>query len=361
MKRSGTALLRSFGVLRIARGLQRGRSAILTYHGVLRGADDRYDFLNHNFVAAEAFERHLRFLTRYYRPISLSELCRCHSRIIAPPARSVAITFDDGFENNFTVAYPLLQKYSFPFTVFLTTAMLDQPRAQLWSERVKRAIYLYPRDSVTLQLPGGGTVCRLTSLEAREDSARRVLQRLKRLPPQDRDSALAIIEGTCGRPELRPDEMERYQFLSWSQARTMASAGVEFGSHTVSHPILSTLEESALRMEVLESKRRIEAELRQACFALAYPNGSRADFGLREKSALREAGYQCAFSLTGRLNGARADQYELDRINVGREFDHATFEAALTGVLGAARRAREGLLGWKSRRASVAPQEVESC
>jgi peptidoglycan/xylan/chitin deacetylase (PgdA/CDA1 family) len=345
----------------MARELQRGRCAILAYHGVLSGADDRYDFLNHNFVAAEAFERHLRYLTRYYRPISLSDLRNCYRRQVPPPPRSVALTFDDGFANNFTVAFPLLQRHSFPFTVFLTTAMLDQPGAQLWSERVKRAIFMCPGDSVRIQLAQGNILCPLDTVAAREDSARRVLQRLKRMPPDSRDAGLASIETSCGRPALQRHEMERYQFLSWSQVRRMASAGVEFGSHTVTHPILSTLDESAMCQEVVESKRRIEAELKQDCYALAYPNGSPADFGPREKSALRAVGYQCAFSLVGALNSAHTDPYELDRINVGREFDPATFQAAVTGILGSARRAREAVRHWTSRRASTPLTEARSC
>ena len=85
MKRSGIAALRRSGVLRIARALQRDRSTILTYHGVLSGDDDAYDFLNHNFVAAGAFERHIKYLLRHYRPIRLADLVRCYRGNTPPP------------------------------------------------------------------------------------------------------------------------------------------------------------------------------------------------------------------------------------------------------------------------------------
>ena len=120
----------------------------------------------------------------------------------------------------------------------------------------------------------------------------------------------------------------------------MAAAGVEFGSHTVSHPILSTLDAGALRRELVESKARIEAALGGACLALAYPNGGPGDYGERERAAARDAGYACAVSLGGRLNGPRADLYALDRININRHHDGPMFRAALTGLLGAARRVR---------------------
>lgn len=344
MKRSTLALLGSLGFLSAARELQRGRSVILTYHGVLSGDDDAYNYLNYNFVAAGTFEQQIQYLLRHYRPIRLADLVRSYRNNTPPPARSVALTFDDGFANNCTVAFPILQKYGFPFTIFLTTGMLESPGAQLWSERVKRAVYLCPRESVVLPILGRDIQCQLESPGAREQATRRVLHMLKRSPPAERNAALLIIESACGRPELTARELERYEFLTWAQVRTMASAGVEFGSHTVHHPILSTLDEPALRDELVASKRRIEAEIGQDCYAFAYPNGQPGDFGVREKRALQAAGYSCGLSLGGTLNPARPDPFELDRINIGRQFEGPVYQAAVTGVLGTLRTMRRNLL-----------------
>jgi peptidoglycan/xylan/chitin deacetylase (PgdA/CDA1 family) len=123
--------------------------------------------------------------------------------------------------------------------------------------------------------------------------------------------------------------------------REMADAGDEFGSHTVNHPILSTLDSVEVEREVKESQERIAAELKRPCHLFAYPNGSAADFTDRDKQALRSAGYQAAFSLRGRLNGSRPDLFEIDRVNVGRQLDTVMFDAAAVGMLGLARRARQ--------------------
>jgi len=333
------------GVLRLARAWQQSRSVILTYHGVLGGADDREDYLNHNFVAADAFERHLNYICHHYRPIALKDLVACYRRGVSPPRRSIAVTFDDGFANNCTVAFPMLKRRSIPFTVFLTTGMVDTPGAQLWSERVKRAIVLSPTTSVALTLGGRQIPCDLRTPAAREESARQVLTILKRQSPADRDASLASIEGVCGRPAIVDSERERYEFLTWAQVRAMAAEGVEFGSHTVSHPILSTVDEDARAVELAASKARIETELRTECYAFAYPNGGLGDFGVADKLALRKAGYSCALTLRGGLNGRRTDLYELDRVNIGRQFDPLTFEAKVAGVLGRAKRMRETLRG----------------
>ena len=112
----------------------------------------------------------------------------------------------------------------------------------------------------------------------------------------------------------------------------------------MSHPILTTLDESTLRDELVESKRCVEAALGRECVSLAYPNGSPADFGPREKAALRDSGYLCGLSLNGSLNEL-PDLYEVDRINVGRHLDLPAFQIAMTGILGAARRTRNRILG----------------
>jgi peptidoglycan/xylan/chitin deacetylase (PgdA/CDA1 family) len=340
MKRSAIALLSGSGLLMAARALQRSGSVILTYHGVLSDGGDQYDFLNHNFVSDELFESQLRYICRHYRPIALRELVTCYEKGSLPPPRSIAVTFDDGFANNRTVAYPLLKRHGVPFTIFLTTGLIDRPGAQLWTERLKRSIYLCPEDFVVLHLLGREIRCSLSSAGEREEAALHLSLLLKRLPIAQRDAALEAVEAVCGRPALTSDERGRYEFLTWNQIREMASAGVEFGSHTVQHPILSTLDSETLTSEIAESKRHIETSLKLACQAFAYPNGSSDDYGEREKSALRAAGYRCAVSLRGNINGRRPDLFELDRINIGRRLDDSAFQAEVAGLLGRARAVR---------------------
>jgi peptidoglycan/xylan/chitin deacetylase (PgdA/CDA1 family) len=356
MKRRALSLLDRWGGVALARAVQRSRAVVLTYHGVLDGSAE-YDYLNHNFIAAESFDAQMRYICRHYRPIALRELVAAYRDGRTPPAGSVAVTFDDGFANNFTVAYPILQRHSVPFTVFVTTGLLDTPGAMLWTERAKRSLFLYPESSVSLQLGGAPLTLDLSSRSARADASKAVLNRLKRMPPAERNQALDDLERVCGARPVQEHERERYDFLTWAQAREMASAGVEIGSHTVNHPILTTLDAGTLRDELAGSKRRVETELGQECRSFAYPNGSPADFGSREKAVLRECGYLCGLSLNGSLNN-RPDLYEVDRINVGRHLDPPAFHVAMTGILTAARRTRNRVLGTGATPATAAAGDV---
>ena len=341
MKRKSAAILRSAGLLTAARTLLQRRSLILTYHGVLSAAPGHDPFLNHNFIAADVFDRQMQWLREHYEPVPLGLLVDCYRQRKQPPARAVAITFDDGFANNATVAFPILRRHAIPFTVFVTTGMIDAPGAQLWTERVKRSIYMHEGTSARVSLAGHQFVLDLGSSDKRASSARAVALFLKRQSIAVRDAAVATLEGELGRPALDVNDAERYAFLTWDQVRAMADAGVEFGSHTVSHPILSTLDDEDVERELRESRARIELELKRPCRLFAYPNGSAADFTPRDKRALHNAGYSAAFSLCGGLNTISSDLYQIDRINVGRQLDPLLFEAAAVGLLGFANRTRE--------------------
>lgn len=324
----------------MARALLQRRSLILTYHGVLSASPDHDPFLNHNFISADDFDSQMRWLREHYQPVPLSTLVECYRQRKQPPARSVAITFDDGFANNATVAFPILRRHAIPFTVFLTTGMMDTPGAQLWTERVKRSIYMHDGTSARVSLAGRDFVLDLGSAEKRAASAREVNLFLKRQSVATRDGSVSVLEAMLGRPPLDATDAERYAFLTWNQVREMADGGVEFGSHTVSHPILATLDTTDLERELRESRARIELELGRPCRLFAYPNGSAADFTDRDKRALEGAGYHAALSLCGGLNTVSSDLYQLDRINVGRQLDPLLFEAAAVGMLGFAQRAR---------------------
>jgi peptidoglycan/xylan/chitin deacetylase (PgdA/CDA1 family) len=328
------------GALAFVRSLQKSRSVILAYHGVLTSSDESRAYLDDNFPTAEAFERQIQHLTRYYNPIPLRQLISHYETGERLPPSSVAVTFDDGFANNYTVAFPILQKYGVPFTVFLTTAMIGQPGARLWTEQVSRALYLTPRKRIDLAIGTGDVTFRLATPGDREASSRALLSVLKRTRPQERTAIVARVLEACDEPPLDARELERYDFLTWEQARAMAASGVEFGSHTVSHPILSTLDRADLVRELVQSKADIETQLGSPCEAFAYPNGSFADFGDRDKEMLREVGYRCALANNGSLNGSKIDLFALQRVNIGRQFDAPLFQAMVCGITDAAARVR---------------------
>lgn len=338
LKQPVLSTLHGLGVFGAVRQLRKHALVVLTYHGVMPGDDDRYEFLLGNFVAAGAFARQMAWITRRYTPVGVSDILHAVASGRPLPPRAIAVTFDDGFANNFRLALPILRKFRIRATVFLTTAHIGVRGAQLWTERVKRAIYLTRQARLQAVVPGLRDHI-LTTPSSREDAAREALGILKRLSPATRDELVAAIERACGVPALRPDDADRYDFLTWDEVRAMSEEGIEFGSHTVSHPILTTLDADTLEYELRESKRRIEHELQRECSAFAYPNGQAADFGRREEEMLRTVGYRGAFSLLGGINMQLTNPFSIDRVNVARAYYPALFNAGLTGSLQLAKQA----------------------
>lgn len=99
--------------------------------------------------------------------------------------------------------------------------------------------------------------------------------------------------------------------LSGDQIRQMAAGGVEFGSHTLTHPHLAALSEQETRREIAESKKRLEDTVGREVTALCYPFG---ECGPREMELAQQAGYRCAFSTRRGNRHRRAERFRLSRV-----------------------------------------------
>jgi len=121
----------------------------------------------------------------------------------------------------------------------------------------------------------------------------------------------ALVGAPLTIPELAGDDPQQLATMSWDELRDHAARGIAIGSHTVSHPHLTTLSDDELRRELEESKREIEDRLSRACHDLAYPYG---EHDARVRAAARAAGYDRAYA----LRGPRSDPYAAPRVDLYR-------------------------------------------
>ena len=98
----------------------------------------------------------------------------------------------------------------------------------------------------------------------------------------------------------------------------MSANGINFGGHTVNHPFLSRLTSDGFLWEVSECKRRIEDELQLPADYFAYPNGREEDFGLSNKTLIRQAGYRAAVTTIWGVNYSSTDPFELGGADLGK-------------------------------------------
>jgi peptidoglycan/xylan/chitin deacetylase (PgdA/CDA1 family) len=250
----------------LRRLLPRGtRIPILMYHSISDANDSSRHPYYRTVTAPRVFEQHLRFLhDRGYKTISLSEAVR---RLREPEVgvvgvvgvdKAVVITFDDGFQDFYSRAFPLLTKYGYSATVFLPTAYIDH-------------------------------------------NAR---------------------------------DFNGVQCLTWSQVRELQRMGVQFGSHTVTHPQLNTLSPKDVGEEVRRSKEGIEEELGCPAVSFSYPYAfpeNDAVFRERLRNLLLECKYENGVSTVIGTSDRTTDIFFLKRLPLNSYDDCWLFEAKIEG------------------------------
>lgn len=296
------------GLVRLLSRVTGSQISIVLYHGVCETASAQG--LYRKMLPVEIFEEHLKVYKRYGTAVSLQEAIEGAGTIRNP----IVITFDDGYANNYDLAFPLLQTYSIPATIFLTTGFIDR-KVFLgcdWIDYI--AFNSCPRE------PSFRWRDRLIAVEAGEPRSKenlcvRLSRYYKSLPYPDAQEFLDALQTHADReytwhaipPGLKP--------LRWDEIRTMRKSGlISIGSHTYSHPILSRCSGEVQEFEVVEAKRRIESELDEECRFFAYPNGMSADYNDVTKSLVAAAGYEVALTAeTGYNCPPFKNQYELRR------------------------------------------------
>lgn len=310
MKRAALKLLTSAGAFAPFRAANRGRVLILTYHRFSRGEDPLA-------TPAAAFDAHLRYLKSRYALVPLSRVAAHYEGRDELPARAACVTIDDGFRDAYEVAFPILRRHDVPATLFVITGFLDRA-VWMWTDKMRH---------VALRAEGGRLVAevgertfesKLDGRASRLAAAARVNSELKKLPAAARDEAIARAAAQNGvsLPDAPPEE---FAPVSWEQAREMDAAGVEIGSHTVTHPILTHADDEQLRRELNDSRARLETELGRAADLFCYPNGS---FDERVRRETERAGYRCAVTTLEGLNERRADSLTLRRVAAEPDLPH---------------------------------------
>lgn len=286
-------------------GLQRRRepsARILYFHRVNDDGDPFFEAM-----PRAVFERQMRFLARHYRVVSLAEAARRLSEG-GPPEPVVALTFDDGYQDNYLNAFPILQRYGLPATIFLTTGSIDS-REPLWFERLALAVKKSPHTFVDLELDIPRRLWMRTEAERLQANAQ-IFAFLRSLPDLERRQWLAEI---LAQLDGRDQGERRDKMLTWDQVRFMKAGRIDFGGHTVTHPFVSRLQPEQACWEISECKSRIEDELQAPVEHFAYPNGREEDFGAWNKKVIQEAGYQAAVSTLWGVNYSSTDRMELRR------------------------------------------------
>lgn len=315
-----------------------GRATCLMYHRICpdhSGLDELSRGFAPNLelsVTTSAFDEQMAFVANNFNCLSLPEAIEHLSRGKLP-ARSLIVTFDDGYLDNLTLALPILRKYQIPATVYIATGLIDRGRLPWWYE-LERLI-----DA------GDGLHVHWQQQQLHFSTIDAAVKRrtfdflnpmIKRMNPADQTRFMGLLrQGTVKRVEQENQLLDQLQLIELA-----ADPLVTIGAHTHHHMTLSRLNPIRLRHEMIRSRELLEDWLGRPVEHLAYPFGGRSQASNREFSAAAELGFTSA--VTTRLGHFQSFHKHhllaLPRIGIGYQDCMARFEWKLSGLYCMARR-----------------------
>jgi peptidoglycan/xylan/chitin deacetylase (PgdA/CDA1 family) len=279
---------------------RRDTTLILTYHRVLEKWEAALDYSQPGMVVTlPTFERHLAFLERYFEIVPLSALL--DDRTADRPTRRprCVITFDDGWRDNYDLAFPMLRKRDLPATIFVTTDLIGTERVFWHTELIYLLMYgelsQFLRDKAALR----------AYPHAVREGLRGCAGAGRASGAADVDVLIETVKATCDEGVIqrllesliraaglrRPLIPGRRFFLDWDQLRDMAGHGFEIGSHGCTHRIMTRLSPEEANRELVRSKADIESRLGRDVVHFAFPN---EDANGRLVGLAARAGYRTA-------------------------------------------------------------------
>jgi peptidoglycan/xylan/chitin deacetylase (PgdA/CDA1 family) len=287
------------------------------------------------YVTANVLKMQLDFLKTHFQVVSLSDFQALFKKGsfsgIEKPL--CLLTFDDGWLDFYANAFPTLRDAGVPATVFLPTGYIGTDR-QFWTDRLA---YLLT-ECVKKNCPNNRNhfsatdmVDRLIAMKG--DFHSRLEEAIALLKGFRAERIEAVLGGLAERLEVNWPEQKR-AFISWEEAREMGQSGlVEFGSHTVNHPILSTLAPGEISAELVQSRNKLieEGVCRGDSLAFCYPNGN---YTPSISEMVKEAGYSMAVTTKGGWNSPNSDPYTLRRVGIHQDMTstEGLFGCRLAGI-----------------------------
>jgi peptidoglycan/xylan/chitin deacetylase (PgdA/CDA1 family) len=278
--------------------IMRRAAVVLLYHRIVDRVPEFLDYSPSGMTVTQAdFEAQMHYIQRHYRVVPLAEIVSRLSGGHELDDAMCAVTFDDGWRDNYTHALPVLKRLRIPATIFLATHFIDG-LPWFWEERLKYTLgHLHQRyQELATASKKRAEVLRLLRDEGLDDALlieraalpRRLTAFVNTLRDRGADQRMQTMDAI--EDALRIEGFaEPRRFLTWDEVREMAEAGIAFGAHTTSHMNLTRCDASTADYEMRRSREIVSEQLGRDQRVLAYPYG-------KNTPAIRQLAQQAGFS-----------------------------------------------------------------
>jgi peptidoglycan/xylan/chitin deacetylase (PgdA/CDA1 family) len=325
----GLNLLQKAGVFEIAHQLSPNFLTVLNYHRIDDPFRSGFDTFCSNVSATPAdFANQMDYVANRYNVISGVELADCVKKRRKLPPHAAMITFDDGYYDNYSNAYPILKARNLPAIIFLATDYIGEQKPFYWD---LIAYGFHHTKKTQADFPQLGLQSWVDD-NSRNKAMQNWIAVLKRLTETEKQ---ALVEKLPGILDVSvPADAFANLMMSWPHARELSENGIEMGGHTASHPILTRISPDDASAELVRSKQRIEEAIGKRALSFAYPNGQSEDFNADLMDRVRDVGFDIAFTLLSgptRYSTVMKDPFAIRRIFLTYKDSFPRFVAKLTG------------------------------
>ena len=315
MSKLALRALQSCGVFSLSRALSADMARIAMYHNFSGPNASDPDALN-----VEGIRRQFEYLRRHFQVVPLLELAERLASGRKFDRCSVALTIDDGRRSCYEFLFPLMKEFKFPATFFVVSSFI-RGEDWIWTDKV---LWLSEQSRTPDELAPG-------KLES-------VFRSLNRMRPEERNARIEAMASSLDKSvgvtiSIPKNAPAKYSPCSWSELREMADSGLmEIGSHTVTHPILSSVTDEESFEELTRSRAQIEEGIGRSVRSFCFPNGMPGDFRPSQVRQVADAGYDCSVIAQFGMVSDSSDRYQMPRIGMARKSSPEEIAKYLDGI-----------------------------
>lgn len=308
----------------------RGAGVILRFERVRPRRAARFQPLKPREVTPRFLDRTIRALKRWkYDIVSIDEVCH-RAVTLASRQRFACLTFDGGYKDVMTSAYPVLSRHGVPFTVYVPTAFPDGI-GESWWLALEQVIARESR--VSLVMGRQERHFKVAGISEKYQLYDFLSEWLRSLEPSELSAA---IKDLCTRYSVDLAALSQEASLDWNDLVALAADPlVTIGSATVNYPVLSHLKDAQALREMIMGKAVAETALRREVRHFAYPYGDRTSWRRKHAAMAEESGFASAVSTIPGVVEAegRTALHALPRISWdGRQRSLRAIRVILSGI-----------------------------
>lgn len=312
------AILRS-GALRICASFRPPSAAVLCYHSVADDPESQSDYISTSItVSADLFEKQMRILRERYNPVTLDDIADWLKGNKSLPRRSVAVTFDDGFEDNYTACAPLMEKYNI-FGAFYLTVGAVQKNELPWFCRL---IYLFQEARRRNTILDDETMKRTWNLGNPAENSEAFALYVHPCAAKTGNEMKQYVEDLEAWFGYKLDLTQGPRMMSFAQADELRRRGHIIGNHTFSHGNAARIPAETLQQEIAEANAVLDREIKTGRSEhFSYPNPCLLNPQWNEQSlaVTKQAGFKTAVLTDAGVVTKTSDPLLLPRVTAGNE------------------------------------------